>query len=156
MFEVPNIYKGCNRPAEYCEAAGAEVEKAFTRGVDAPTNLTVTCLPNKQPDGLPDWAFSVEGYEFIRIMPSCFDPTYCDKDPPAPRIKGSVKYRKPSRNSMKFEDGESVKYQCVKDSKYIFKHRMLTVSHPRISCIFQSTFSKMNQFLKSNGPGIWR
>ena len=49
---------------------------------------------------------------FHEIYYSCFDPTYCPTDPPIPLVTNSF-YENPPRGTLKFEDGENVRYTCA-------------------------------------------
>ncbi len=116
VFLINDIYHGCDKTPEECEALGAFVIHSFNKFVDAPNNLTVTCEEGKRSDGLPDWTWRAEGYEYTKYMPSCYDPTFCEKPPPAPT--SAVMY--PSTvepGTYKFEDGEVITYQCRNPSK---------------------------------------
>ena len=50
----------------------------------------VECVAGERFDGLPDWVWSEDGYEYHSFMPSCVDPTYCETDPPVPGITITV------------------------------------------------------------------
>jgi hypothetical protein len=119
VFNIPNIYTNCDQPADECASLNYPVLHAFNHFVDAPNQITVTCTPGKRPDGLPDWVWSAESYEFRGFIPSCVDPTYCDKDPPVP-FYDNTDYKKPPLGSLKYGDGEIVTYTCQNSSKCYF------------------------------------
>ena len=69
-------------------------------------------------DGLPDWIWSVDGYEFEwNEMPSCLDPTYCND--PFPPINGTNVeiIEPPDEGSLKYKDGEHILYRCKSPGK---------------------------------------
>ena len=69
-------------------------------------------------DGLPDWIWSVDGYEFEwNEMPSCWDPTYCND--PFPPINGTNVeiIEPPDEGSLKYKDGEHILYRCKSPGK---------------------------------------
>ena len=41
----------------------------------------------------------------------CYDPTYCPDDPPVP-IRNNTLYNIPSKNSLRYKDGEFITYTC--------------------------------------------
>jgi hypothetical protein len=125
VFNIPNIYTNCDQPADECASLNYPVLHAFNHFVDAPNQITVTCTPGKRPDGLPDWVWSAEGYEFRGFIPSCVDPTYCDKDPPVP-FYDNTDYKKPPLGSLKYGDGEIVTYTCQNSSEYYLMKLLLT------------------------------
>ena len=49
--------------------------------------------------------------KLIIIFNSCFDPTYCPQDPPVP-LELNAFYEVPPRGTLKYEDGETVRYTC--------------------------------------------
>ena len=51
-------------------------------------------------------------------FPSCFDPTYCETNPPVPKMN-NTQYSKPEIASLRYNDGEVVTYQCLNPSKEI-------------------------------------
>ena len=44
-------------------------------------------------------------------FPSCFDPTYCETNPPVPKMN-NAQYTKPPIGTLRYKDGEVVTYQC--------------------------------------------
>ena len=42
-------------------------------------------------------------------MPSCYDPTYCEDDPPH---VSNAYYNPPERGTLKYKDGETITYIC--------------------------------------------
>jgi hypothetical protein len=94
-----------------CKAMGAQLKHSFNHFVNASNMLVVTCKAGKRSDGLPDWVWEQEGYEFQNFMPSCFDPTFCSDDPPVP-VYQNIMYEIPAKGSLRFQDGESVTYVC--------------------------------------------
>ena len=70
----------------------------------------------KRSDGLPDWVWSADGFEFYGWIPSCYDPTYCETDPPVPALS-TTRYRNPPLATLKYKDGEVVTYTCTNPSK---------------------------------------
>ncbi len=116
VFDIRNIYLNCDLEPEDCDALGAFVIHTFNKFVDAPNTLTVRCEEEKRADGLPDWVWTAEGYEFSKYMPSCFDPTYCEEQPPF--LETAFMYPQTVLpGTFKFEDGEVVTYQCKNPSK---------------------------------------
>ena len=103
--------------ADECLNLGYPVAHKFNHDVDAPRELMVTCTAGKRPDGLPDWVWSAEGYEFLNLMPSCVDPTFCDTDPPVPYYDTTTRYQVPPLGSFKYNDGEVVTYTCIDPSE---------------------------------------
>jgi hypothetical protein len=59
---------------------------------------------------------SVEGYEFQGFVPPCYDPTYCEADPPVP-FYGNALYKNPPLGTLRYNDGETVTYTCQNSSK---------------------------------------
>ena len=92
---------------------------AFNKFVDGPNQLTVKCLPGKRSDGLPDWVWSQDGFEFSKFIPKCFDPTYCVTDPPVP-VYPTCDYRKPPLGSLRYKDGEVIVYTCQSPSRMFY------------------------------------
>jgi hypothetical protein len=78
--------------------------------------INVTCLAKKRKDGLPDWVWSEDGFEFSGFIPKCIDPTYCLTDPPEPKYP-TCNYVKPPIGSLKYKDGEIVTYTCQNPSQ---------------------------------------
>ena len=117
MFDIPNIYQNCDLTAEECESIGYPILHTFNRYVDAPNQITVRCTPGKRPDGLPDWVWYAEGYMFQGFVPSCYDPTYCETDPPVPFYDNTY-YTIPTLGALKYEDGEVVTYTCNNPGEY--------------------------------------
>ena len=106
----------------------------FNVTVHAPSVIHVRCENKKTSDNLPDYVWHVKGddgqsHEYRGFVPGCVDPTYCDTDPPTtfdtdPPTQldpddPQVFYRKPSRGSLKFDDGEVVTYTCTNPSKFV-------------------------------------
>jgi hypothetical protein len=117
VFDIPDLYQDCSLTATECEALQAPVIHTFDHSVDAPDQLSVICTKGKRADGLPDWVWSAEGYEFSKFIPSCVDPTYCDTDPPIPKFR-NANYKIPLLGSLKFDDGETVTYTCQNPSNF--------------------------------------
>ena len=90
----------------------APLVHSFNHFVNGSNRINVTCTKGKRSDGLPDWVWSEENYEFIGFMPKCFDPTYCLKDPPIPRFE-NADYKIPSPGTLRYKDGEVVTYKCT-------------------------------------------
>lgn len=65
---------------------------------------------------MPDWVWSAEGYEFAGFIPNCYDPTYCETDPPIPDLQ-NADYKNPPLGTLKYQDGEVVTYTCKNNSK---------------------------------------
>ncbi len=61
---------------------------------------------------------SAEGYEFRGFVPSCFDPTYCETNPPIPFYE-NANYKIPPIGTLKFNDGEVVTYTCQNSSIFL-------------------------------------
>lgn len=61
---------------------------------------------------------SVEGYEFQGFVPPCYDPTYCEADPPVP-FYGNALYKNPPLGTLRYNDGETVTYTCQNSSKWM-------------------------------------
>ena len=76
------------------------------------------CFKGKRFDGLPDWVWFEDGFEFQKMIPNCIDPTYCESAPPLPQID-NVDYTQPPSGSLRYQDGEIITYTCQDDSKYI-------------------------------------
>ena len=115
VFNIPNVYQGCNLPAADCDAIQAPISHIFDHSVNALKQITVKCSPGKRADGLPDWVWSAESYEFSKFIPSCVDPTFCLSDPPAPNYP-NANYKIPALGTLKFGDGEVVTYTCQNPS----------------------------------------
>ena len=79
----------------------------------------MACKSGKRFDGLPDWVWSQDGFEFSGFVPKCIDPTYCLTDPPEPRYLNAI-YEKPTQ-PLKFGDGEIVSYKCKNSSETFLK-----------------------------------
>ena len=93
---------------------------SFDKTVDAVKVLNLTCTPEKRFDGLPDWEWEAEDMDgnaipFQKYMPSCYDPTYCQEDPP---WVPNADYVVPPKGTMKFQDGEQVIYICQNPGIY--------------------------------------
>jgi hypothetical protein len=73
-------------------------------------------MTGKRPDGLPDWVWTAEGFEFRGFIPNCYDPTYCETDPPVPTL-ANADYKNPPLGTFKYQDGEVVTYTCQNPSK---------------------------------------
>jgi len=74
---------------------------------------------------------SAEGYEFRGFVPSCFDPTYCETNPPIPFYE-NANYKIPPIGTLKFNDGEVVTYTCQNSSifwlfRYFFDYYYLPI-----------------------------
>ena len=113
----------------------------------APQNITVECKEQILSDGhLPKWVWTaypqykkdvsreviIEGSEYPQVMlenviPGCVDPTFCVTNPPVPSKPpeyiepdlDTVRYTKPKRGSLSYNDGEVVTYKCKNPSKYL-------------------------------------
>ena len=48
-------------------------------------------------------------------FPSCFDPTFCEENPPEPQLD-NAEYRKPPKGTLKYNDGEVITYRCKEPS----------------------------------------
>lgn len=84
----------------------------FKRDFEAPTSISVQCVRTlNNPAGPTGYEWEAEGYKFNDNIPSCYDPSFCETDPPVP-THDNVAYRKPIRGSMKYNDGKSVLYSC--------------------------------------------
>jgi hypothetical protein len=57
-----------------------------------------------------------DGFVFSKFIPSCFDPTYCETDPPEPSPP-NVDYIEPELGSLKYGDGEIISYRCQNPRK---------------------------------------
>jgi hypothetical protein len=66
IFDIPDLYQDCNLPPADCQANGASLIHAFNKFVDAPNELTVTCVPQK--NRLPDWVWSQVSIFTFRIL----------------------------------------------------------------------------------------
>ena len=55
------------------------------------------------------------------MIPKCFDPTYCESDPPLPLID-NVEFTQPVTGSLRFEDGEIIVYSCEDESELTLEH----------------------------------
>ena len=117
VFNIPDLYQDCNLSPSECEADGAQVQFSFDHSVNAPNQITVKCTEGKRSDGLPDWVWNAEGFEFSKFVPSCVDPTYCETDPPVPGYP-NADYKIPDPGTLKYADGEFVTYTCQNPSKY--------------------------------------
>ena len=53
---------------------------------------------------------------FQGFMPSCYDPTYCETDPPVP-FYDNTNYVIPPTGTFKYNDGQVVTYKCQNPSK---------------------------------------
>lgn len=73
--------------------------------------MTAHCIGTKPGHGLPYWYAEVEN-QTMHEVPMCYDPTYCETDPPVPPNPDLVMYRKPKKGSLKYEDGITVDYTC--------------------------------------------
>ena len=65
---------------EACEYQGFQKIWSFDKSIDAANTINVTCEYGYREDGLPDWVWRMDGFEFLKYMPSCYDPTYCEED----------------------------------------------------------------------------
>ena len=81
-------------------------------------NMTAHCIGTKPGQGLPYWRAQIEN-QTISEVPMCYDPTYCETDPPEPPDKNLTMYRRPKKGSMKYEDGLTVLYTCSNIREYI-------------------------------------
>lgn len=119
VFGIPNLYENCNEAEEICKDMDADIKHVFKKDFEAPSNITLTCsFPTNETKGyLPDWYWETEGFKFKGFVPSCYDPTYCEDDPPVPN-GNHTSYRKPRRGSVRYEDGEIVKYKCDFPGKF--------------------------------------
>ena len=116
VFDILPQYHDCEDSPEDCEAQGATLKHQFDHSVNAPKSIIVTCKSEERVDGLPDWTWYAEDLigdtvTFHRPIPSCFDPTFCYDDPPMPGL-GNAAYDIPSKGTLKYLDGESVRYTC--------------------------------------------
>ena len=110
----------------------------------APQNITVECKEQDLNAGhLPKWVWTAyPQYRYSSaisndpqvmvedVIPGCIDPTFCETNPPVPSqppdyilpvdrsSSGGVRYTKPKRGSMRYDDGEVVLYKCINPSKY--------------------------------------
>ena len=117
VFNIPNLYKDCSLSAEECELSEAPLVYTFNHFVNATNQISVRCTQGKRADGLPDWVWLAEGYEFSKFIPSCVDPTYCNTDPPVPNYP-NANYKIPAQGTLKYGDGEMVTYTCQNPSKF--------------------------------------
>ena len=69
MFDIPPLYHKCDYAPEECEAIGAVKLHEFNRSVYATNTIHVTCEAGERPDGLPDWTWYAEDYQFHRPIP---------------------------------------------------------------------------------------
>lgn len=112
VFDIPTLFTNCDMPEDECLEMEATVLHEFKSGYDAPTNISVSCIKTPDnPAGPTSWVWEAEGFSFQTSPPSCYDPTYCEDDPPVPG-NDNVEYRKPIRGSMKYDDGKTVIYTC--------------------------------------------
>ena len=118
VFNIPNLYQDCSLSPSECEAQQAPLLHSFDRSVNGISQITVPCTPGKRYDGLPDWVWSADGYEFSNFIPSCIDPTYCITDPPVPTYP-NANYQIPPNGTLKFADGEVVIYTCQDQGKFL-------------------------------------
>ena len=117
VFNIPKIYLNCDLSADDCESMGFPILHTFDQSVNAPNQITIKCTTGKRSDGLADWVWYAEGYMFQGFVPSCYDPTYCETDPPVPFYENTF-YNIPALGSLRYQDGESVTYTCSNPSKY--------------------------------------
>ena len=108
MFNIADVYEGCDNTIDDCASTGATLSYNFNHDVDATNQIHVTC---QQGDELPDWVWYEDGYAFQNYMPSCVDPTYCLTDPPVPDYQ-NADYTIPKPGTLKYGDGEIVTYTC--------------------------------------------
>ena len=109
VFNIKDLYKNCDMEPENCEAQGFELIYTFDKSIDATNILNVTCEEGFRSDGLPDWVWRLDGFDFVKYMPSCFDPTYCEDDPP--HVSNAI-YNPPPKGTVRYKDGEQVTYIC--------------------------------------------
>ena len=57
IFDIPNLYNGCNLTASECEAEEFTVSKVFDHSVNATNQIDVKCVQGQRADGLPDWVW---------------------------------------------------------------------------------------------------
>ena len=69
VFDIPPLFHKCDFTPEECEAIGAVKLHEFNSSVHAPNTIFVTCEAGSRPDGLPDWTWYAEGYQFHRPIP---------------------------------------------------------------------------------------
>ena len=103
------MYENCDLEPDNCEAQGFKKIHSFDKSVDATNVLNVTCEEGYRADTLPDWVWRLDGFEFTKYMPSCYDPTYCEDDPPH---VSNAHYNPPEKGTMKYKDGETITYIC--------------------------------------------
>ena len=108
MFWLPTIYKDCNKSEETCRSLEAEVLHEFDNYNPGTKNMASRCIGTKPGNGLPYWYAEVDGYR-IEEVPDCYDPTYCETDPPVPP---NAEYKKPKKGELKYGDGVTVDYKC--------------------------------------------
>ena len=80
----------------------------------------------------------LQGIELENLPSECYDPTYCETDPP---VSNSSTYRKPKRGSLKFNDGQQILYTC-KDERYYFRDLTLPVSEWKQSMFVKCGWNK--------------
>ena len=71
--------------------------------------INFICTEGKRDDGLPEWIWEVDGYEFKNYIPSCINPTYCEEDPPH---VDSAYYEPPERGTLQYKDETKIIYTC--------------------------------------------
>ena len=109
VFDIRDMYENCDLEPDNCEAQGFKKIHSFDKSVDATNVLNVTCEEGYRADTLPDWVWRLDGFEFTKYMPSCYDPTYCEEDPP--HVSNAI-YKPPEKGTMKYKDGEQITYIC--------------------------------------------
>ena len=77
--------------------------------------MTALCIGTQPGKGLPYWYAEVEGHQ-IKDVPDCYDPTYCETDPP---VQTTAEYIKPKKGELRYGDGVTIDYRCTKICKYI-------------------------------------
>lgn len=94
------------------------LRNTYLKSKEKPKKIETIKFKNsgKRLDGLPDWVWSAEGFEFSGFVPSCYDPTYCETDPPVPDLK-NANYKIPAAGSLRYKDGEVITYTCNNPSK---------------------------------------
>ena len=93
----------------------AEVLHTFDNYNPGTRNMTAHCIGTKPGEGLPYWFAQIEGHRMEEV-PNCYDPTYCETDPP---IAPNATYKKPKRGSLKYGDGMTVDYSCPHICEFI-------------------------------------
>ena len=85
----------------------------------------------------------VEGKRLDSI-PDCWDPTYCETDPPEP-VNKTAMYRRPQKGSLKHGDGQVVEYTCSNIRKlsscvpaFLFSMLLIEIDFPfqRLDVVF--------------------